>query len=214
MFTKASPQLFLDAYRQGIFPMAESYDDPYYNFYAPNDRALLPIKDLHIPKRLFRTMKKGGYEIKIDTAFEDVIEACAQSQSGRETTWINPIIKYCFIELHHLGHAHSVEYWQDGALKGGLYGLVIGSIFCGESMFSKVDNASKIALVHLCARLSKAKFSTLDSQFANDHLMQFGLYEIPQEEYLKIIQKEMIVERDFLLEDVTEDQILDGFLSL
>ncbi|MEM8833730.1 MAG: leucyl/phenylalanyl-tRNA--protein transferase [Pseudomonadota bacterium] len=213
MFVEASPELFLEGYRQGIFPMAESADDPHYNFYAPHQRALLPIKDLHIPKRLLRTIKQGGYEIKINTAFEEVIEACGESKDGRESTWINQPIRDTFIELHHLGHAHSIEYWQNNRLCGGLYGLAIGAVFCGESMFSTEDNASKIALVHLCARLQMGNFEILDSQFSNPHLMQFGLYEIAQDEYMMMIQTAMDTKKDFLLENKNEEEILESYFS-
>jgi len=211
MFVDASPELFLEGYRQGIFPMAEDADDPHYNFYAPHRRALLPIKELHIPKRLLRTIKQGGYQIKINTAFEEVIHACGKRKSGRESTWINQPIRETFIELHDLEHAHSVEYWQNNKLLGGLYGLAIGAVFCGESMFSLADNASKIALVHLCARLHAANFEILDSQFSNAHLMQFGLYEIPQAEYLAMIQSAMEKKKNFLLKNKCEEEILENY---
>lgn len=192
MFDTADPQLFLAAYRNGVFPMADSADDACYSFYQPQNRALLPIEELHIPKRLLRTVKQSPYQVSINQNFEGVITACQNyKDKDREGTWINAPIKQSFINLHHLGHAHSVECHLNGELVGGLYGLAIGAVFCGESMFSTADNASKIALVHLCAILSHNGFTMLDSQFANDHLRQFGLYEIPQEEYEKKIFVEM-----------------------
>lgn len=213
MFTDVSPELFLNAYYQGIFPMAEDADDLHYNFYSPDKRALLPILDLHISKSLMKRVKQAPFEIKIDTDFEQVISACAESFKGRESTWINEPIKQTFLQLHELGYAHSVECWQDNKLVGGLYGLAIGQVFCGESMFSRETDASKIALVHLCARLHSGGFKILDSQFINDHLKQFGVYEILQEEYVEMIQDKMNQEADFNLINKNTDEILQRYLS-
>lgn len=191
MFTETDPHLIIDAYRQGIFPMADSADSPSYDFYRPEMRGQLPIKDLHIPKRLLKTLKKNPYRISVDENFEGVIDGCGLSQKGREDTWINAPIKEIFLKLHDMGMAHSVECWNDDELVGGLYGLAIGAVFCGESMFSTATDASKIALVYLCAHLDKAGFTTLDTQFTNEHLEQFGIYEIPQEGYEELIKTEM-----------------------
>jgi len=212
MLTEASPELFLEAYFQGLFPMADSADDIGYNFYAPHLRALLPIKELHIPKSLLKKVKKHPFKVRVNTDFEGVINECAKSEKGRESTWINDLIKETFIELHHLGFAHSVECWKNETLVGGLYGLAIGQVFCGESMFSRADNASKIALVHLCAHLYLGGFQTLDSQFINDHLKQFGVYEIPQEEYLDIIEPQMQSPSDFNLMGKSNCEILENYL--
>lgn len=212
MFTDASPELFLNAYGQGAFPMADSADDPHYNFYRPDMRGQLSIPDLHIPKKLLKTVKSNPYEIKINTNFVGVIDGCATTSKGRRSTWINKPIRDCFIELHKIGFAHSVEAWDQSQLVGGLYGLAIGAVFCGESMFSTADDASKIALVHLCARLQKGGFSVLDTQFVNDHLKQFGIFEIPQEEYEALIDIEMANKSDFILEGVGEDKILEDYL--
>lgn len=204
----------LNAYRQGIFPMADERDGKDVHFYRPVLRALLPIRRLHIPRRLLKTLKAAPYRVSVDTAFQTVIDACAADHPSRPSTWINPVIRNLFIELHRQGHAHSVECWTpDGVFAGGLYGLAIGSVFCGESMVSRADNASKIALVHLCARLARGGFTLLDSQFANDHLKQFGLYEIPQEEYEEKIKIDMNKPADFALAGVRETDLLKSYLA-
>ncbi len=213
MLIDASPELFLNAYRHGVFPMAEDADDAFYNFYAPHDRALLPIKNLHISKSLMKSVKKQSFEIKINTAFEDVITACAHPYKNRDTTWINNPIKQTFLDLHNQGYTHSVECWDGGELVGGLYGIAIGKVFCGESMFSIATNASKIALVHLCARLYEGGFEILDSQFSNPHLLQFGLYEIPQEEYVDLIQDKMNKNADFICEGKAQSELINNYLS-
>lgn len=212
MFTEATPELFLNAYGQGIFPMADSANDAHYNFYCPKMRGQLSITNLHIPKKLLKTLKTYPYQIKINTDFAGVIDGCASVSKGRRTTWINKPIRNCFIDLHKIGFAHSVEAWQDNKLVGGLYGLAIGAVFCGESMFSTADDASKICLVHLCARLHKAGFTVLDTQFTNDHLKQFGIYEIPQSEYEELIKSEMLKTTDFTLEGVSETEMLEKYL--
>lgn len=184
--------LVLDAYREGVFPMAEDAADDTFAFYKPHQRALIPIAGLHIPRRLLKTLKQNPYTITMDTAFKDVINACMVTTQKRSKTWINHPIRDIFLALHYEGHAHSIECWdKDGVLVGGLYGLAIGSVFCGESMFSTQTDASKIALVYLCALLWKCGFNTLDTQFVNPHLLQFGVYEIPQEEYEGIVETEM-----------------------
>lgn len=213
MLNDVSPELFLNAYRHGVFPMAEDANDASYNFYAPHHRALLPIKDLHISKSLLKAVKKQSFNIKINTAFEDVISACAQPYKNRDTTWINDPIKQTFLKLHHQGYTHSIECWDKDQLVGGLYGIAIGQVFCGESMFSIATNASKIALVHLCARLYFGGFKLLDSQFSNPHLLQFGLYEIPQEQYVDIIQDKMNKNANFLCERQTEFELLNHYLK-
>ena len=213
MFTDATPEIILNAYLQGVFPMAENAEDEAFNFYRPDMRGLLPIKDLHIPKRLLKTLKQNTFEIKINTVFEEVIDGCAKSAKGRENTWINAPIRDVFIQLHEMGFAHSVECWKDGKLAGGLYGLAIGRVFCGESMVSFEKDASKIALIHLAARLHAGGFKILDTQFINKHLKQFGAYEIPQEEYEQAIQKEMQKPADFTLEKMDTKEILNTYMA-
>lgn len=187
--------MILDAYRMGIFPMADSAEEVHFNFYRPEQRGLLPIADLHVPKSLTKTINKNTYEIRINTAFTDIIDGCAMTvkgnKQGRNNTWINKPIRDVFIELHKRGYAHSVESWQGDTLAGGLYGLAIGAVFCGESMVSFKKDASKVALVHLAQRLNRNGFTLLDTQFINNHLKQFGAYEMPQAEYEILIKTEM-----------------------
>lgn len=198
--------------------MAEHGDSDYFNFYRPHRRGLLPIADLHIPRRLAKTLRQHPFRITVDEAFETVINACAKTHPGtkRHNTWINEGIRDAFIALHEQGHAHSVECWRGKAFVGGIYGLKIGSVFCGESMVSLLTDASKIALVHLCARLWRGGFTLLDAQFSNPHLEQFGLYEIPQGQYEKMIRMDMnkpaswtgtLLPRD-------EHQLLDDYLTV
>lgn len=162
--------------------MADDKDAGKTYIFDPPERTLIPL-NLHVPRSLQKTIKKGGYEIRFDTAFRDVITACRD----RRDTWINETILEAFVMLHDAGHTHSVEYWQNNELKGGLYGLSMGAIFCGESMFSLAPNASKICLVALCNHLKQKNFKLLDAQFMNDHLKQFGAYTIPREEYLGLL---------------------------
>ena len=198
--------------------MADSKDALFYNFYRPEQRGQLSIDALHIPKKLKKTVRHFPYTVTVNKAFEGVIDECAlEGGKGRESTWINETIRDVFIDLHKKGRAHSVECWQDDKLIGGLYGLAIGKVFCGESMFSRATDASKIALVHLCARLWKGGFSVLDTQFINDHLLQFGAYEITQKKYENIIEKEMRRRADFSLTkkfpDIREDDLVLDYLE-
>ena len=185
-------ELILNAYREGIFPMAESADDEGFAFYKPHMRGLIPIQGLHIPARLLKTVRRKKYRVTMDEAFREILDGCAASVGKRDKTWINRPIRDIFLQLHREGHAHSIECWtQDGKLAGGLYGLSIGGVFCGESMVSFEKDASKVALVYLCAALWKAGFGILDTQFINPHLLQFGAYEMPQEHYEVAIKTEM-----------------------
>ncbi len=173
--------------------MAEHGDSEYFNFYRPHKRGLLPIADLHIPRRLKKTLRQYPFRITVDEAFTTVIDACAKTHPGtkRHNTWINPGIRDAFIALHEQGHAHSIECWRGKAFAGGIYGVKIGSVFCGESMVSLLTDASKVALCHLTARLWRGGFTLFDAQFSNPHLEQFGLYEIPQGQYEKKIAIDM-----------------------
>ncbi len=186
--------IVLEAYREGIFPMAEDASDGAFAFYRPFDRALIPIRNLHIPRKLLKTLRQKPYRVTFDQAFERIIDGCAVTTDApkRQKTWINKPIRDLFLLLHDAGHAHSLECWnEDGSLAGGLYGLSIGAVFCGESMVSFAPDASKIALVHLCALLWKSGYTLLDSQFMNPHLLQFGAYEMPQDDYEELIKTEM-----------------------
>ncbi len=182
-------ELLLKAYASGIFPMADARDDPETFWVEPKTRAILPLDGFRMSRSLRKTIRSGRFEVTADTAFADVIAICAESASDRRETWINRDIEEAFCQLHDLGHAHSVECWSiDDAgqkkLVGGLYGLVIGGAFCGESMFSRARDASKVALAWLVARLIVGRFVLLDCQFMTDHLASLGAIEISQEEYL------------------------------
>ena len=183
-----TPQVLLKAYACGIFPMAESAEDNALYWIEPERRGILPLDRVHVPKRLARTIRGGGFEVKIDQNFEAVIEGCAAPRSGRRSTWINGRIRSLYRELFALGHCHTIEVWQDGALTGGLYGVHLGRAFFGESMFSRARDASKIALVYLVARLKYGGFTLLDTQFVTGHLARFGAIEVSREEFQRFLE--------------------------
>jgi leucyl/phenylalanyl-tRNA---protein transferase len=178
-----TPELMLRAYRAGLFPMAETRRGERLYWLDPEQRGILPLDGFHLPRRLRRTVLAGTFQVSVDRDFPATIAGCATSVPGRDDTWINPQIESLFGELHRLGHAHSVECRQAGELVGGLYGVAIGGVFFGESMFSFITDASKVALVHLVARLRLGGFRLLDTQFVTAHLAQFGAREIPRDEY-------------------------------
>ena len=180
-----SPETLIMAYSLGVFPMADSADSREIKFYDPDMRTLIPLAwrqgarhEFHIPRRLARTVRRQPFAVTINRDFATVIEECAAIRDGRTDTWINRDIRQLYIALHRLGFAHSVEVWDGETLVGGLYGVALRAAFFGESMFSRRTDASKIALVHLVARLRAGGFRLLDAQFTNDHLMQFGIYEL------------------------------------
>lgn len=208
-----TPELMLEAYRQGLFPMACNAGSPLIHWICPDFRGQLSIEDLHIPKSLEKILRKNPYRITTDKSFESVIAGCAESRPERPETWINAAILKVFCQLHERGDAHSVECWHGNELVGGIYGLEIGGAFFGESMFAKETNASKIALVHLTARLWKSGFQLFDTQFVNDHLLQFGAYELPHNEYKKHLTRALKTKPDFALENLSEKQILDEYLE-
>jgi leucyl/phenylalanyl-tRNA--protein transferase len=177
------PELLLRAYAVGIFPMAESRNDREIHWIDPDYRGVLPLDDIHVPRKLRQVLRRGAFELRCDTAFAEVIRGCASPAPGRRDTWISPTIEKLYCDLHEMGFAHSVECWRDSALVGGLYGVSLGGAFFGESMFSRTANASKVALVHLVARLVKGGYSLLDTQFETPHLRQFGVVEIRREDY-------------------------------
>ena len=183
-----TPQVLLKAYACGIFPMAESAEDNALYWIEPERRGILPLDRVHVPKRLARTIRKGGFEVLIDRHFEEVIEGCAAPRSGRRSTWINGRIRSLYRELFALRHCHTVEVWQDGQLTGGLYGVHLGRAFFGESMFSRARDASKIALVYLIARLRYGGFTLLDTQFVTGHLARFGAIEVSREEFQRFLE--------------------------
>jgi leucyl/phenylalanyl-tRNA---protein transferase len=175
--------LMLRAYRHGLFPMAETRRGERLYWLDPERRGVLPLDQFHLSRRLARTVLSDAFTVTVDQDFPATIQGCASSAPGREDTWINPQIERLFGELHNLGHAHSVESRQHGQLVGGLYGVAIGGVFFGESMFSMVRDASKVALVHLVVRLHLGGYQLLDTQFVTAHLAQFGAAELPREEY-------------------------------
>jgi leucyl/phenylalanyl-tRNA--protein transferase len=178
-----TPQILLKAYAAGIFPMAESVEDDALYWIDPEQRGVLPLDAIHVPKRLRRTIRSARFEIRIDTSFQAVIDACGQATPDRPSTWINGRIRSLYGQLFALGFCHTVEAWRDGRLVGGLYGVRLGAAFFGESMFSFERDASKVALIHLAARLIHGGFTLLDTQFVTEHLLQFGTAEIERDAY-------------------------------
>jgi leucyl/phenylalanyl-tRNA--protein transferase len=182
---RLSCEQLVRAYSMGVFPMARHRDDPRLFWIDPEERGILPLETFHVPRSLRKAIRRADLAVKCDTAFEQVMRACAEPTEGRPETWINDEILRLFVELHGHGLAHSVEVWRDDQLVGGLYGLSLGAAFFGESMFSRETNASKIALAHLVARLRKGGYRLLDTQFVTEHLAQFGTIEISRREYLR-----------------------------
>lgn len=184
---RITPDLLLRAYASGLFPMADSADDPDLFWVEPELRGVLPLDAFHIPKRLARTVRQAPFEIRINTAFDQVVAACAESVENRPSTWINSTISELYGSLHRLNHAHSVEAWRDGQLVGGLYGVSLRRAFFGESMFSRATDASKICLVHLVKRLRERGFVLLDTQFTTEHLKRFGAIDVPRKQYAETL---------------------------
>ena len=208
---KLNPELLLRAYAIGIFPMAESRDDPVVHWIDPDRRGILPLDDFHIPRRLKRRLRRHDFEVRCDQAFDEVISGCAEPGRNRPDTWINRTIEGLYTELHHMGFAHSVECWRDGELVGGLYGVSLGAAFFGESMFSREPDASKIALAHLILRLIIGGYTLLDTQFTTPHLRQFGAQEVSREDYKVRLAQALSVTAQFPVE-VADDEV-DSFLQ-
>jgi len=183
--TSLDPALVIRAYRDGLFPMG--MEDGAIGWFSPDPRGILPLDTFHTPARLARAVRRSVFEIRINTAFEDVMRACATRTD--DGTWISEDIVECYVALHRLGLAHSVEAWHGTALAGGLYGVHLGGAFFGESMFHRETDASKVALVSLVDRLRRRNFSLLDTQWVNPHLEQFGAVEIPRVEYLQRLKE-------------------------
>lgn len=186
------PEILLQGYRLGVFPMAMA--DGAIEWFSPDPRAILPLKEFHVPHTLERVFKKGTFEIRLNVSFVEVMRECAR----RPETWINHEIIASYTRLHRLGHAHSVEAWKDGRLAGGLYGVSIGGAFFGESMFHHVRDASKVALLGLVEHLRKRKFVLLDTQWVTPHLEQFGALEIPRAKYLHLLTTAVNLPRRFV----------------
>ena len=193
-----SPELLLRAYAAGLFPMAESAEDPDLFWIDPDPRGVLPLDQFHLPRRLRRTLRSSQFEIRVDTAFDAVIRGCAEPTEIRPKTWINDEILRLYRALYEQGFAHSVEAWREGELVGGLYGVALRGVFFGESMFSRTTDASKVALVHLVARLVRGGFRLLDTQFVTDHLRRFGAVEIPRADYHRQLERALGVEAHFV----------------
>ena len=186
------PDLLLQGYRLGVFPMGMNDDS--IEWFSPDPRAVLPLEDFHVPHALRRLVRRKPFEITIDKAFSTVVQACAD----RENTWINRDIIHSYIQLHVLGHAHSVEAWKENSLAGGLYGVAVGGAFFGESMFHRVTDASKMALVALVEHLRARKFVLLDTQWLTPHLQQFGGIQISRTHYLRLLRTAVDLPRRFL----------------
>jgi len=194
-----SAELLLHAYAQGIFPMAEKASSPDLYWVDPEWRGIIPLDNFHLPRKLAKKIIQKPFDVKIDTGFIKVIEGCAASVTaqGREETWINDQIIALYAQLFAEGHVHTVECWQEEQLVGGLYGVAIGGVFCGESMFHIVSDASKVALAYLVARLKIGGYRLLDTQFMTSHLSQFGAVEITREAYKKKLAAALDVKTDF-----------------
>ncbi len=206
-----TPEILLRAYTVGLFPMAEYRDDPTLYWIDPEKRGILPLRGFHIPRRLRRTVRRNVFEIRCDSAFEQVIRSCAAPGPKRAESWINNEIVALYTDLFELGRAHSVETWLDGELVGGLYGVALGAAFFGESMFSTANDASKVALVHLVARLRKGGYKLLDTQFVTEHLSQFGVVEIARGGYRQKLSDALDVSAAFPAELTQEE--LEAFLQ-
>lgn len=187
-------ETLLLAYRSGIFPMADRRDDPEVFWVEPRERAIIPLEGLHLSKSLKKVLRADRFTVTVDRAFEQVIRACAEPRADHPDTWISERIVQSYIGLHRAGHAHSVECWQVGAqgwpeLVGGLYGVSFDRVFCGESMFSRVPDASKVALVWLVGLMRHAGFALLDCQFMTDHLRSMGATELAQADYRRLVDR-------------------------
>lgn len=183
------PDLLLKAYASGVFPMAESASDMEVFWVRPETRGIIPLDAFHVPKSLRKAIRQNRFDIRIDTDFTGVIEGCAEIRDERQTTWINTPIREAYIQLHERGHCHSVEAWRDGWLAGGLYGVTLGRVFFGESMFSRETDASKVCLVHLVERLNERGFVLLDTQFTTEHLKRFGAIDVRRVKYEKMLEE-------------------------
>jgi leucyl/phenylalanyl-tRNA---protein transferase len=197
-FIEITPEVLLKAYACGIFPMAESADDPALYWIEPEKRGIIPIDRFHVPARLARTVRSDRFLVTVNRDFDGVIDGCAAELPNRPRTWINERIRALYRKLYDRRHCHSIEVYQDDELVGGLYGVTLGRAYFGESMFHRTRDASKVALVHLTARLKAGGFRLLDTQFVTDHLKIFGALEVPRRQYHKLLEAALIGESDFL----------------
>ena len=192
-----SPDLLLYAYASGLFPMADDRHDPTIHWIDPENRGMIPLDRFHTPRRLARVIRQGRFDVRADTAFPDVIHACAESRPNRPRTWLNDQLIDLYCDLHELNYAHSVECWHDDELVGGVYGVSLGGAFFGESMFSRERDASKVALAALVDRLNQGGYRLLDTQFLTDHLSQFGGVEISRDAYHRRLEDALKVQAVF-----------------
>jgi leucyl/phenylalanyl-tRNA---protein transferase len=207
-----TPDLLLRAYAIGIFPMAESRVDPELHWIDPDLRGVLPLDRFRMPRKLRARMRRRVFDLRCNTAFQEVIRGCAEPAENRPDTWINPVIEQLYNELFEMGFAHSVECWRNGELVGGLYGVSLGAAFFGESMFSRATDASKIALAELVMRLRRGGFRLLDTQFTTPHLSRFGVVEIPREDYRRLLTKAVSGSAEFYSGPISEAE-LEDFLA-
>lgn len=189
--------LLLKAYASGVFPMAESASDPEIFWVRPESRGIIPLDRFHVPRSLAKAMRKQPFDIRFDSDFEATIAACAERREARPSTWINAPIREAYVQLFRMGYCHSVEAWLDDRLAGGLYGLALGRVFFGESMFSRETDASKVCLAALVDRLVERGFVLLDTQFTTEHLKRFGAMDVPRGRYEKLLQEAVKGEADF-----------------
>jgi leucyl/phenylalanyl-tRNA--protein transferase len=196
-FVEITPEVLLKAYACGIFPMAESADDPALYWIEPDMRGVIPLGAFHVPSRLARTVRSSRFKVLVNRNFEGVIDGCAEPKRDRSRTWINTRIRRIYRALYEHGHCHTVEVYDGGALVGGLYGVSLGRAFFGESMFHRARDASKIALVHLIARLKAGGYRLLDTQFVTEHLTTFGAIEVPKRRYHRLLEEALLGEADF-----------------
>jgi leucyl/phenylalanyl-tRNA--protein transferase len=192
-----TPDVLLKAYACGIFPMAETAEDLSLYWIEPEHRGIVPLDRFHVPDRLARTVRSDRFTVTVNRDFDAVVEGCAAPQAGRAKTWINARIRVLYRKLHERGHCHSIEVYDGGELAGGLYGVTLGSAYFGESMFHRVRDASKVALVHLVARLKAAGFTLLDTQFVTDHLRTFGAVEVSRRQYHRLLEEALRSEARF-----------------
>jgi len=208
-----TPDMLLRAYAIGVFPMAEDRDDPDLFWIDPRMRGIIDMDRFYVPKRMKRTVRSGKYRVSFDEDFEGIMDGCAESTQRRPRTWINDKILTLYTSLHRMGHAHSVEVWEGDSLVGGLYGVTLGGAFFGESMFSRRRDASKVALIYLVARLKRAGFTLLDTQFVTKHLERFGASEVPRADYRAMLADALNLHADFFSR-YRADEIEDFLLSL
>lgn len=208
-----TPEVLLKAYACGIFPMAESAEDPSLYWIEPEDRGLIPLDAFHVPRRLARTVRSDRFTIHVDRDFDAVLDGCAMPGKDRSRTWINHRIRALYGKLFEIGHCHTVEAYDGGRLVGGLYGVRLGRAFFGESMFHTARDASKVALVHLVARLRAGGFALLDTQFVTAHLQSFGAMAVPRETYHRLLEGALVGDADFAAlrvdRPISGDEILD-----